>query len=94
MNVSCDPMQSSWEQAAFPLRPARVAKRASIALRQVVGGRMRTGPREERRPADVIGIAIVAGQIATGLSARASKLATERRSEVAKKAASRRGGGE
>ena len=67
---------------------------------------MPKGPRGERRPADVIGAAIMVGRIATGEveeipaiksgrirsgheggNARAAKLSSERRSEVARGAA-------
>jgi hypothetical protein len=72
---------------------------------------MPTGPKGERRPADVIGNAIMIAKIATGEiedtvrdpakelhrkgglkggDARAAKLTPEQRSEIAKKAASRR----
>jgi hypothetical protein len=72
---------------------------------------MPTGPRGERRPADVIGAAIMVAKIATGEiseipksksgrirsgkaggKARSEALTTERRSEIAKKAASKRWG--
>jgi hypothetical protein len=63
------------------------------------------GPRGEKRPADVIGAAVMVGRIATGEvedtkgkapnrakggKARAKALSSERRSEIARKAARER----
>jgi len=63
---------------------------------------MPKGPRGEKRPADVIGAAVMVGRIATGEideatprdtpqrtggAERAKRLSPERRSEIAKKAA-------
>ena len=68
---------------------------------------MARGPRGEKRPADVIGAAIMVAKIATGeiedarksgrvrsghagAKARADSLSSERRKEIAKKAAKKR----
>ena len=70
---------------------------------------MPKGPRGEKRPADLIGMSIMVGKIATGeiednrksgrvksgkagARARAKNLSAEKRSEIARKAASARWG--
>lgn len=65
---------------------------------------MLRGPNGERRPADVVGCAVMVAKIATGeksrtnylqlgvMDARVAFLSPERRSEIAKKAASARWG--
>jgi hypothetical protein len=58
-------------------------------------GHMPKGPQGQKRPADVIGCAVMVAEIATGKTgaeARATKLTQEERSAIAIKAAARRWG--